>query len=488
MELGKEKESDLSLFTDYYEFSMAQGYWKLGMASRRAFFYLHFRELPFLGGYAVSAGQAELQHYLSRHCFGSSSLDFLSSLRHDNGESRFEEGFLRHLENLRFGCQITSVEEGRLVFPHAPVLCVEGPILECQLLEGLALNIIGFQSLIATKAARICAVASPQPVMELGLRRAHGLQAACWASRASYIGGIAATSNVLAGKMYDIPLSGTHAHSWVMSFDKEEQAFESYVSCLPEGCVLLVDTYDTLRGIARAIQVGLKMRNEGKTLYALRIDSGDLTYLSQQARQLLDQAGLNEVKVIASGDLNEDLIDSLRQQGAKIDAWGVGTHLSTAFNQPALGATYKLAAIQDKEGRYVPKMKISSSLMKASVPGRLDLARFTKEDGTLFADMIFDRDHAPEKKRYQIINPINPVQRKTILDKELQREQLLKPLPYASSAVVAPQEALKKARKRCREELTRLHPSICRLTNPHPYPVGLEQGLYQRRMEIINEL
>ena len=359
---------------------------------------------------------------------------------------------------------------------------ISGPILQCQLLGGPLLNILGFQSLVATKAARICAAAGGDPVIEFGLRRAHGLQAATWASRAAYIGGIGSTSNVAAGLQYGVPLSGTHAHSWVMSFDSEEHAFSHYADLMPEDCVLLVDTYDTLQGIKRAIAVGQAMAAKGKQLRALRIDSGDLAYLSQQARQQLDAAGLKYVKIVASGDLDEYIIEALKQQKAAITTWGVGTRLSTAFSQPALGAVYKLSALKHKN-QWQGRMKVSNTSHKANIPGYLQLQRFSRSDGTLIADMICDPKDK-QQAQYTIISPQDPLKRRRLNRSQLQEETLLRPLVPPT----VPSEALQAAQRRCQDELQHLHPSIRRFTNPHLYPVGLEQRLYQRRLRMIEEL
>ena len=474
-ELGTE----LALYTDFYELTMAYGYWKYGKHNQQAVFTLYFRENPFQGGYVIAAGQQTVSEYLQSYSFGQKALSFLSEQRTRSGERPlFSEEFLRYLEDMRLNCEVRAVQEGRLVFPQAPMLRISGPILQCQLLEGPLLNILGFQSLIATKATRVCLAAKGDSVMEFGLRRAHGLQAANWASRAAYIGGVESTSNLSAGLQYGIPLSGTHAHSWVMSFSSEEEAFTRYAELMPEDCVLLVDTYDTLQGIRRAVEVGKAMATIGKKLQALRIDSGDLAYLSQQARQQLDNAELQNVKIIASGDIDEYIIETLKQQKANIAAWGVGTHLSTSFSQPTLGAVYKLSALKHKN-RWQGTMKVSSTSHKANIPGRLQLRRFSQPDGAMVADMIYDQQDKIQKK-CTIISPHDPIKKRHLDTTQLQQEEMLQPLLRAE----VPFKALQRAKSRCTDELKKLHPSILRLTNPHIYPVGLEQQLYQRRLRI----
>lgn len=484
----------IPLYTDYYELNMAYGYWKNGMKDRRALFYLSFRDNPFGGGYVISAGQRILQSFLSNYHFDSEALQFLSAMKVGCGGPRFEEGFLRYLSELRLDCEISAVEEGRMVFPYEPILCVEGSIIQCQLLEGLLLNVIGFHSLIATKASRICKAAYPAEVMEFGLRRAHGLQAACWSSWAAYIGGVGSTSNVAAGRAYGIPLNGTHAHSWVMSFAEEQEAFERYADLMPHDCVLLVDTYHGLRGIMRAIHVGQKMAEKGRKLRAIRIDSGDLAAFSRDARRYLDQAGLWDVKVLASGNLDEHSIASLREQNAPIDGWGIGTQLSTSFSQPSLGLVYKLAALQDETGAWLPKLKISNSPAKMSIPGRLSVLRFRNNgvdsDNYYVADMVYDRIHdlLPPYRTFQT----GDAEGYLSLDPnsaELEQEELLYPLVYGEGvSLPSMEDALLDARGRARADFWQFQPSIFNLNDPQTYYVGLELGLHDRRYVLCSTL
>ena len=467
----------LPLHTDFYQLTMAYSYWKCKKHDEVAVFHLYFRKLPFSGGYVVAAGLVTALAYIQNYRFSKEALAFLSEQKNGKGEQMFEESFLKYLATLQLTCSIDAIEEGQLIFPYEPLLRIEGPILQCQLLESPLLNIIGFQSLIATKAARICCAAGQAPVFEFGLRRAHSLQGAQWASRAAYIGGVSATSNVAAAQSYHIPLVGTHAHSWIMSFDTEAEAFEQYARIMPHDCVLLVDTYDTQRGIENAVEIAKRMALEGKKLKGIRIDSGDLAFFSKKARALLNEASLDEVQIIVSGDLNEYIIESLRRQGAAIDAWGVGTHLTTSYEQPALGVVYKLSAI--KRGRRWQEMiKISGSSQKINIPGRLQVQRFTNKRGIYVADMICDTK-LRKKSQYTIMDPLDPLHRKTLYVETLSMQALLAPIDCSY------REHLKVPRARRAESLTKLDGSIQRLVHPHIYPAGLEEQLYKRRAQMI---
>src|SRR5690606_21660222 len=293
-----------------------------------------------------------------------------------DGSPVFDADFLDYLQKLEFSCDIDAVEEGTVVFPNSPLVRVRGPLIQCQLLETPLLNIINFQTLIATKAARINVAAQGEPVLEFGLRRAQGIDGALAASRAAYIGGCTSTSNVMAGKLFGIPVSGTHAHSWIMSFETEIEAFEAYADAFPDQCIFLVDTYDTLNGVKNAIKVGEILRSKGKQMIGIRIDSGDLAYFSTKARQMLDEAGFPDAKIVASNDLDEHIIASLKSQDAAINIWGVGTKLVTAYDQPALGAVYKLSAIRNEQGEWEPKVKVSQQSLKINIPGIHNTKRY----------------------------------------------------------------------------------------------------------------
>ncbi|RYF55329.1 MAG: nicotinate phosphoribosyltransferase, partial [Cytophagaceae bacterium] len=334
-------DTSLSLLTDLYQVTMAYGYWKSGTAEKEAVFNLYFRKNPFGGGFTVACGLANAIGYVTHFGFTKKDLRYLRTLTGSDGEPLFETAFLDYLGALKLTVDIDAMPEGTVVFPNEPLVRVRGPILQCQLLETPLLNLINFETLIATKAARLRLVADTDTLLEFGLRRAQGVDGGMTASRAAYIGGCDATSNVLAGKHYDIPVRGTHAHSWVMSFDSELEAFETYADVLPNNVTLLVDTYDTIQGVRNAIEAGQRLRERGYRLSGIRLDSGDLAYLSIEARKLLDAAGFTDTAIVASNDLDETIINSLKQQGAKITVWGVGTKLVTAYDQPALGGVYK---------------------------------------------------------------------------------------------------------------------------------------------------
>jgi nicotinate phosphoribosyltransferase len=338
--------SSLILLTDLYQLTMACGYWRAGMADREAVFHLFFRTQPFRSGYTVAAGLELAVDYLRSLKLTPEDAAYLASLRGGDGKVLFDADFLTALGTMDLGLDVDAVPEGTVVFPSEPLVRIRGPIIACQLVESALLNILNFSSLIATKAARICGAAKGEPVMEFGLRRAQGIDGALTASRAAYIGGCTSTSNVLAGRLFGIPVRGTHAHSWVMCFESELEAFRTYAEAMPNNATFLVDTYDTLEGVRHAIEVGMLLRERGQKFLGIRLDSGDLAWLSKEARKLLDEAGFTETVIVASNDLDEHLIESLKGQGACIGAWGVGTKLVTAYDQPALGGVYKLGAIR----------------------------------------------------------------------------------------------------------------------------------------------
>ena len=414
----------LTLLTDLYQLTMAYGYWHQGMADRESVFHLFFRKNPFQGGYSIAAGLQTAVEFIESFSFASDDVEFLATLTGNDGKPLFPEAFLKYLGDLKLSVDIDAVPEGTAVFPHEPILRVRGPLLQAQLIETALLNIINFQTLIATKSARICRAASGQDVLEFGLRRAQGIDGALTASRAAYIGGAAATSNVLAGKLFGIPVKGTHAHSWVMSFEDEDAAFEHYAAAMPNNCVFLVDTYDTIEGVKKAIAVGKTLRERGHEMVGIRLDSGDLAYLSIEARKLLDQAGFPDAAVVASNDLDEHLIESLRHQGAKIAVWGVGTKLVTAFDQPALGGVYKLGALKNEDGEWEPKVKLSEQLIKVSTPGMLQVRRYF-DDSVARADMVYNQlDTLPET--CVIVDP-NDNTRQRKHDSNCRFEDLLQP-------------------------------------------------------------
>jgi nicotinate phosphoribosyltransferase len=483
--IGRLFDRSLALLTDLYELTMAYGYWKLGRDRQRAVFHLSFRSHPFEGGFTVAAGLEEVIHFLTDLRFAEDDLRYLSTLCGDDERPLFDSGFLQYLAELKFTCDVDAVPEGTIVFPHEPLLRVTGPILQGQLIEAPLLNLINFQTLVATKAARVCQAARGEPVLEFGLRRAQGIDGAVSASRAAFIGGCAATSNALAGKLFDIPVRGTHAHSWVMSFDTELEAFDAYAQAMPNNCLFLVDTYDSLQGVHHAVQIGKKLRAAGHRLIGIRLDSGDLAYLSIEARKILDEAGFTDTFILATNDLDEQIIESLKTQGARIAVWGVGTRLATAYDQPALGGVYKLGAIEDKPGHWQHKLKLSEQTAKISMPGVLQIRRFT--DRKLFiADAIYDQSLAPPDGAWTIIDPVDPMRRKTI-PAAAPSADLLIPIFRAGQRVYDP-PPLVEAQKHAQRQLSSFHQGIRRLLNPHAYPVGLEHSLAQLRTQLVLQI
>ena len=411
-----------ALLTDLYQLTMAYGYWKNNRHELNATFHLFYRKAPFGETATIVAGTCPALDYLENFQFNDEELLYLASLKGPDNGALFEQGFLDYLKTMDWKLDVEAIPEGNLVFPNEPILRVRGPMLQAQLVETALLNMVNFQTLVATKAARICTAAANDEVMEFGLRRAQGPDGALSASRAAYIGGCMATSNVLAGFKYGIPVKGTHAHSWVMSFDTETEAFDAYADALPNNVVLLVDTYDTLEGVKKAIEIAKKLNSKGQQLLGIRLDSGDLTQLSRAARGLLDEAGLKNTKVIASNDLDEYSILKLKEAGAKIDIWGIGTKLATCYDQPALGGVYKLGCIEDDLGMKTPKVKLSNDPIKVSNPGTLQVARSVTNKGTIIRDIIYDELHglAPEIEKNHFENLLQPAIRegKRVLTKE----------------------------------------------------------------------
>ncbi len=473
-----------ALLTDLYQLTMAYGYWKQRRLDQEAVFHLTFREHPFQSGYTVACGLADAINYILHFRFRADDLAYLRGLEGSDGKKLFRPAFLDYLGTLRFAGNVEALPEGTVVFPHEPLLRASGSLLQCQLLETALLNIINFQTLIATKAARICLAAKGAPVLEFGLRRAHGPDGALAATRAAYIGGCAATSNVLAGKVFGIPVRGTHAHSWVMSFPSEPEAFAAFAATLPGSTHLLVDTYDTLTGVRNAIEVGRTLRQQGHNLMGIRLDSGDLAYLSIQARRLLDEAGFEKTQILASNDLDENIISSLQSQGAVIDAWGVGTKLVTAFDQPALGGVFKLGAVRSRGTNWEYKIKLSEQAVKASNPGFLQVRRFERE-GEYIADMVYN-EIGGIKTPQTIVNPADITMRKKIPANTKHRD-LLVPV-FSEGKLVYRQPSIHEIRTSTQAELKRFYPGIKRLLNPHIYPVGLELGLHELKTHLMEAL
>ncbi|WPP50222.1 nicotinate phosphoribosyltransferase [Catalinimonas niigatensis] len=491
MKITKELySSSLALFTDLYQLTMAYGYWKSGIAEKEAVFNLFFRKNPFNGGFTINCGLDYVIDYINNFQFSEADLSYLSTLKSSNGEALFSEAFLKYLSELKLTLDIEAISEGEAVYPHEPIIRVKGPILQCQLLESPLLNIINYQTLIATKAARIFNVAKGDAILEFGLRRSHGIDGAIAASRAAFIGGCSSTSNVLAGKLFGIPVSGTHAHSWVMAFDDELASFKAYAEAMPDNCILLVDTYNTIEGIRHAIKVGHMLKKKGKKLLGVRIDSGDLAYFSIQARQMLDEAGFTDTSIVASNDLDENIISSLRTQDARINVWGIGTKLVTAYDQPALGAVYKLSAIKNDKDQWEYKIKLSEQAVKVNNPGIQQIRRFysTDENGQRvpMADMLFDV-LTPLTEKHKIIDPMDLTRRKIIKAEGLEYEDLLKPIFKGGKSVYESPD-IHKLKERTIQSLTELPLGVKRLVNPHSYPVGLEEKLYKLKTDLVLKL
>lgn len=471
----------LSLLTDLYQLTMAYGYWKSGTSNKETVFNLFFRKRPFQNGYALACGLSYVLDYVEGLQFDDSDVEYLATLRGIDKQPLFEPDFLSYLRDLKFECDIDAVPEGSIIFEHEPILRVTGPIVQCQLIETALLNIVNFQTLIATKAARMRQAAGKSPLVEFGLRRAQGPDGAVSASWSAYIGGCDGTSNVLAGKLHGIPVRGTHAHSWVMSFDSELEAFIEYAKALPNNCIFLVDTYDTLEGVKYAIEAGRWLRANGHEMIGIRLDSGDLAYLSIEARKLLDEAGFQNAIIYATNDLDENIIESLNAQGAQIGGWGVGTKLVTGYDQPALGGVYKMTAVRspgDNEWEY--KVKVSEQAIKTSNPGIQQIRRFYSDDGFI-ADMVYDELRPPAESI--IVDPLDPTRRKRI-SATTKYVDMLTPVMRAGKRLKAPQTA-QEIRTYAREQIAGLHPGIRRLMNPHQYPVGLELGFSELKTKLV---
>lgn len=471
----------LALLTDFYELTMAYAYWKEGAGDKEAVFNLTFRSNPFKGGFTVACGLEYAIDFIENFKFDKSDLEYMSGLKGNDEKPLFEKAFLDYLGDMRFECDIDAIPEGTVVFPHEPLLRVRGPIIQGQILETALLNIINFQTLIATKAARMCIASGGDSIVEYGLRRAQGIDGALAASRAAYIGGASGTSNALAGKIFGIPVKGTQAHSWIMSFDDELEAFMAYADALPNNSTFLVDTYDTLEGIKKAIEAGKYLRKNGHEMAGIRLDSGDLAFLSNEARKMLDEAGFPNAKIIASNELDENIIVSLKDQGAKIDAWGVGTKLVTAYDQPALNGVYKLSAVRKQGGKWNYKVKLSEQAVKVSNPGIQQVRRYRK-DGENLADVIYD-DATDLSKGCIMVDPLDMTRQKRI-PMDTGFKDLLVPV-FREGKRVYPEISIEETKKNVQEGLNGFHSGIKRFVNPHQYPVGLEKSLYSLKTELI---
>ncbi|HFD0891716.1 TPA: nicotinate phosphoribosyltransferase [Enterococcus faecium] len=473
-------DDSLTLHTDLYQINMMQTYWELGRADLHAVFECYFREMPFNHGYAVFAGLERLVNYLENLTFNDSDIAYLRGLE------VYPEGFLEYLQNFEFKATVRSAREGELVFANEPLIQVEGPLAHCQLVETALLNMVNFQTLIATKAARIKSVIGEDPLLEFGTRRAQELDAAVWGTRAAYIGGADATSNVRAGKIFGIPASGTHAHSLVQSYGNDYEAFMAYAKTHKD-CVFLVDTYDTLKsGVPSAILVAKELGDK-INFQGVRIDSGDMAYISKRVREQLDTAGFTEAKIYASNDLDEATILNLKMQKAKIDVWGVGTKLITAYDQPALGAVFKLVSIEDDEGNMMDTIKLSSNAEKVTTPGKKQVWRITRNfDGKSEGDYVTLWDEDPrEEEAIFMFHPVHTFINKTVRD--FTARPVLQDI-FIEGKRVYELPALNEIKEYTKENLDSLWEEYKRDLNPQKYPVDLSTECWNHKMAIMERM
>lgn len=477
---------NLTLLTDLYELTMMQGYFKNKDRNETVIFDAFYRNNPCDGGYAIAAGLEQLVNYIKELHFDKEDIDYLAGL------GIFDKDFLDYLADFHFSGDVYAIPEGTVVFPREPLVKVIAPIMEAQLVETAILNIINHQSLIATKAARVCYAAKGDGIMEFGLRRAQGPDAGIYGARAAMIGGCIGTSNVLCGQLFDVPVKGTHAHSWIMSFPDEYTAFKTYADLYPSACILLVDTYDTLKsGVPNAIRVFEEMRAAGipLTFYGIRLDSGDLAYLSKKARKMLDDAGFPDAVISASNDLDEYLIETLKQQGAAITSWGVGTNLITAKDNPAFGGVYKLAAIMDKDGTFIPKIKLSENSEKITNPGNKKIYRvYEKETGKIKADLIcLEEETFSEEESLLLFDPLEPWKKtKLAAGTFTLRELLVQVFDKGRCCYESPK--VMDIRSYCEKEKETLWEETKRFVNPHKVYVDLSQKLYDTKIKLLDEM
>jgi len=481
--MGKQ---NLTLMTDLYELTMMQGYFRNKDRNETVIFDAFYRNNPMDSGYSICAGLEQVIDYVNNLHFEDDDIAYLRSL------GIFGEDFLKYLRDFHFSGDIYAIPEGSIMFPREPMIKVIAPIMEAQLVETAILNIINHQSLIATKTSRVCFAARGDGIMEFGLRRAQGPDAGLYGARAAMIGGCVGTSNVLAGKMFDVPVLGTHAHSWIMSFPDEYTAFKEYARLYPDACTLLVDTYDTLKsGVPNAIRVFQEMKDAGihPKSYGIRLDSGDLAYLSKKARKMLDEAGFPDAVIAASNDLDEFLINDLKIQGAAITSWGVGTNLITSKDCPSFGGVYKLAAIQNKDGEFVPKIKISENIEKITNPGNKTIYRiYDKDTGKIRADLICFADETYDTSEDLLLFDPNSTWKKTRLEGgTYTMKEILKPI-FIRGECKYTSPSVKEIASFCEQEKNTLWDETKRLFNPHKVYVDLSQRLYDTKTELLNNV
>ena len=476
---------NLTLLTDLYQLTMMQGYFERG-SKETVVFDMFFRSNPNKAGYSIAAGLEQVIDYIKGLHFTYDDVAYLRSLK------IFSDEFLHYLSGFHFSGDIYAIPEGTVVFPKEPLIKVVAPIMEAQLIETAILNIVNHQSLIATKAARVVYAAAGDSVLEFGLRRAQGPDAGLYGARAAIIGGCSSTSDVLAGKMFDVPISGTHAHSWIMSFEDEYSAFKTYADLYPSACILLVDTYDTLKsGVPNAIRVFTEMREAGipLTKYGIRLDSGDLAYLSKKARKMLDEAGFEDAIISASNDLDELLIHDLKVQGAKITLWGVGTNLITSKDNPSFGGVYKLAAIQEPDGKFVSKIKLSENEEKITNPGNKTIYRiYDKETGKMRADVIcFADEFINENEDLLLFDPIATWKKTKLAAGTFTVRELLLPI-FLNGECVYESPTVKEISAYCKQEKETLWDETMRLFNPHKVYIDLSKKLYDEKQALLNQM
>lgn len=468
-----------ALMTDYYELTMMQGYF-LENLNPDVVFDMFYRSQPFSGGYAVFTGLQDLLTALEELKFEEEEISYLESLK------TFHPEFLAYLRDFSFTGSLYAMDEGTVVFPGEPLIRVHSTLIEAQLIESFLLNTINFQTLIATKASRIVNSAKNGKVLEFGLRRAQGVDGALSASRAAFVGGAAATSNTLAGKNYGIPVSGTMAHSWIMAYESELEAFRAFAKLYPDSCILLIDTFDTLgSGIENAIIVGKEQQKKGKNI-GVRIDSGDLSYLSKEVRKRLDKAGLAHATIAVSNDLTEEIVQLLIADGAPINAWGIGTHLVTGGSQASMNGVYKLCAKKDANGIYQPTVKVSNTWEKTTNPGIKQVYRFYSHEGNALGDLIsFDEENMTHKQEFTFYHPMNDSDYYTLSRKDFATITPLLSCKMKNGKSIDLDYSIYSVQQNAEKELMTLHDTYKRIINPHVYKVSLSKQLKDLKKELI---
>ena len=478
-------QRNLTLLTDFYELTMMQGYFREQQANETVIFDAFYRVNPCGNGYAICAGLEQVIEYIENLHFDKEDIDYLRST------GMFDEDFLDYLSSFKFSGDIYAIPEGSVVFPREPLIKVVAPIMEAQLVETAILNIINHQSLIATKTARVVYAAQGDGIMEFGLRRAQGPDAGIYGARAAMIAGCIGTSNVLAGQMFDVPVKGTHAHSWIISFPDELTAFRAYANLYPSACILLVDTYDTLKsGVPNAIKVFTEMREAGipLTFYGIRLDSGDLAYLSKEAKKMLDAAGFSDAVISASNDLDEYLIDSLKMQGAAINSWGVGTNMITAKDCPSFGGVYKLAAVKDKDsGEFIPKIKLSENAEKITNPGNKTIYRiYQKDTGKIIADLIcLTEERNDAKNSLLLFDPVETWKKTHLAPNSYTLREMMVPV-FKEGKCIYHSPKVMDIQAYCKDELNTLWDESRRLINPHEVHVDLSHKLWHMKNQLLD--